>query len=70
MRWTGWRDSLLSVCSGNADSKDCIHFLQGLGDGDVLAPFAIELDLEAWAYKHIESSDRSLAEFLNTQGIY
>ena len=47
---------------------DKLH--QRYRNGDALAPFAIELDLEAWAYKHIESSDRSLAEFLNTQVIY
>jgi len=50
--------------------QDVGQLLQRFRDGDVLIPFAIELDLEAWAIKHIETSDKPLAAFLNTKGIF
>lgn len=50
--------------------QDIDQLLQRFHDGDVLIPFAIELDLEAWAFKHIESSDKPLAAFLNSKGIF
>jgi hemerythrin len=49
---------------------DVDGLLQRYHDGDALIPFAIELDLEAWAFKHIVGSDKLLAAFLNTKGIF
>lgn len=50
--------------------QDVGQLLQRFRNGDVLIPFAIELDLEAWALKHIETSDKPLAIFLNKKGIF
>jgi len=50
--------------------QDVDQLLQRYHDGDALIPFAIELDLEAWAYKHIDGCDRDLAVYLNEQGIF
>lgn len=50
--------------------QDIGRLLQRFRDGDVLMPFAIELDLEAWALRHIEISDRPLAAFLNSKGVF
>lgn len=50
--------------------QDVDQLLKLYHDGDALIPFAIELDLEAWAYKHIDGCDRDLAVYLNEQGIF
>ena len=50
--------------------QDVGQLLQRFHDGDVLISFAIELDLEAWALRHIEVSDKPLATFLNTKGVF
>jgi hemerythrin len=50
--------------------QDVGALLQRFRDGDILIPFAIELDLEAWALKHIVTSDKQLATFLNTKGVF
>lgn len=50
--------------------QDIDGLLQRFHDGDTLIPFAIELDLEAWALRHIEISDKPLAAFLNTKGVF
>jgi len=50
--------------------QDVAELLQRFRDGDALIPFAIELDLEAWALKHIVTSDKLLATFLNSKGIF
>ncbi|MCB1905537.1 MAG: hemerythrin family protein [Gammaproteobacteria bacterium] len=50
--------------------QDVGQLLQRFRDGDVLIPFAIELDLEAWALRHIESRDKQLALFLNSKGVF
>lgn len=50
--------------------EDVGRLLQRFREGDVLIPFAIELDLEAWAFRHIATSDKQLAAFLNTKGVF
>lgn len=37
--------------------------------GDALLPFAIALDLKAWALRHISTHDKEMARFLNRKGI-
>ena len=38
-------------------------------DGDTLLPFAIALDLKAWAMNHISDRDKAMGAFLNNKGI-
>ncbi|MCB1763066.1 MAG: hemerythrin family protein [Gammaproteobacteria bacterium] len=49
---------------------DIEQLLQRFRNGDFLIPFAIELDLESWALRHIETHDKPLGDYLNSKGVF